>query len=292
MNPPGYDWLLGLTDIINNLITAKGDILVANGQMLLAAIGIIELALLIVRYLQPGSGTASELLADTVMLLVGICVLSTILTYWMAPFPGTNMSVHQIPQAVAKHLTGIFDREMFGRLQDHINGVLDPKRGVQKPSSILDFLNVIVYMQVLGIMAAMQLCMFCVTAFGFVAQGILVLFMPLLVPMALTKHFKHWFWGSLDALVVFCMYRAVSTAVSFVWGSLITIWFENSLSGNYSLGTFLFLLPTMWMLTLSFLVSSFMVPHITSKMFGGAGAAGQAFAGDARTAIVGIMAAK
>lgn len=283
---PGYDWLANLTDIVNNLVTTKGAILVADGQLLLAAVGVIELGLLIIRYLRNDGGSAIELLADAVMLLLGVCILSTMLSFWMIPIPGTSISIHQIPGDVAKHLTGVFDREIFGRLQDHINAVLDPKTGVQKPSSILDMLNVGIYMQVLGAMTLMQCAMFCITAFGFMAQGLIVLFMPLLIPTIITKHFSHWFWGTLDCLVVFSMYRAVSAGVGFVWASMITTFFENSLNGAYSLGTFLAVLPTMWLLTVTFVLCAFMVPSMTSKMFGGAGQAGQAFASDARAAVV------
>lgn len=288
MTPPGYDWLLNLTDIVNKLVTTKGQLLVGYGQELLAYVAAIQLGLLLIRSLRQGTD-AMELLADAALLLVGVSVLSTILTFWMVPLPGVGISVHQIPGMVSKGLTQIFDRDMFERLQDHINAVLDPKTGIQKPSGFIDFLNVGIYMQVLGIMALMQVGMFCVTAIGFAFQGLLVLFMPILVCTALTKHFSHWFWGALDALVVFSMYRAVSTGVGFIWGSMITNFFENSLNGQYGLGSFLALLPVLWLLTISFVAAAFMVPALTSKMFGGAGQAGQAFANDARAAIVAII---
>jgi type IV secretion system protein VirB6 len=117
--------------------------------------------------------------------------------------------------------------------------------------------------------------MFAVNAFGFAAYGLFTLFGPLLIPLYLTRNFHSKFWGWVDNLIVFAMYRAVSAALTFVWLNVLVSFFDNTVNGDYSIGHWLALVPTLLMLTVSFAWAMFKIPALTSMLFGGAGAGAQ-----------------
>src|SRR5262249_26776147 len=95
-------------------------------------------------------------------------------------------------------------------------------------------------------------------------------------PLYLTRSFRNKFWGWIDGLIVFAMYRAVAAALSFIWLNVIVGFFDHTVHGDYSLGHWLALLPTLFMLIGAFALSMFKVPALTSMLFGGAGAGIQA----------------
>jgi hypothetical protein len=101
-------------------------------------------------------------------------------------------------------------------------------------------------------MALIDLAMFAVDAFGWIAYALFSLFGPLAIPLYMTKHFSSKFWGWLDGLIVFSFYRAVSAGFSFIWINVLVGFFDNTVAGDYSLGHWLAILGTLIMLTGAF----------------------------------------
>ena len=148
----------------------------------------------------------------------------------------------------------------------------------------------IVYGWVLLIIAVMSFVMFAVNAFGFIALGMFVLFGPLMIPLYITRNFKAKFWAWVDGLLVFSMFRAVSAAISFIFLHVLIGFFDNWVAGNYSLGHWLALLPTLLLLTGGFVYAMFSVPRITAMIFGGVAAHAQGVVDSLTSAVIAAVA--
>jgi len=72
-------------------------------------------------------------------------------------------------------------------------------------------------------MAFIDLAMFAVDAFGWVAYGLLSLFGPLAIQLYMRKNFSSKFGGWLDGLIVFSFYRAVSAGFCFIWLNVLVL---------------------------------------------------------------------
>jgi type IV secretion system protein VirB6 len=283
---PGVDWLQQVTDQVNQLVTTHGDQLVDFGNTELAFLALLTLVGIVVRWqlshMVIGFRPVNYTLGDLLAFFINLAVCSVLLHYYNTPLPGTSLSIHQVFPALAKAITNVFD-------QTAIDGFLDRVRqaaaGTQGPTT-LDITGAIIYAMVLVNVALMDLIMFAVNAFGFIAQGIFTLFGPLMIPLFITRNFKGKFWHWVDGLLVFSMFRAVAAAVSFIYLNVMIGFFDNTVRGDYTLGHWLALIPTLILLNGGLLWAMFQVPRITGMIFGGVAGQAQAFVSSLTSAIV------
>jgi hypothetical protein len=134
----------------------------------------------------------------------------------------------------------------------------------------------------------MDFIVFAVNAFGFIAPGLFILFGPLLIPLLITRSFKHKFWHRVDGILVFSMFRSVSAAISFIYLNVMIGFCDNTVAGDYSLGHWLALIPTLILLNGGLLWSMFQVPRITGMIFGGVAGQAQAFVDNFTSTIVAL----
>ena len=117
------------------------------------------------------------------------------------------------------------------------------------------------------------------------------LFGPLMIPLFITRNFKGKFWAWVDGLLVFSMFRAVAAAVSFIYLNVFIGFFDNTVNGDYSLGHWLALIPTLILLNGGLLWAMFQVPRITGMIFGGVASHAQAFTDTVVSTIVTVATA-
>ena len=288
---PGVDWLQQVTDQVNQLVTTRGDQLVDFGNVELAFLALLTLVGIVVRWqlshmvigFKPVNYTVGDLLA----FFLNLAVCSVLLRYYDTPLPGTSLSIHQVFPALAKEITNVFD-------QTAIDGFLDRVRqaaaATQGPTT-LDITGAMIYVIVLLNVAVMDFIMFAVNAFGFIALGMFTLFGPLMIPLFITRNFKSKFWQWVDGLLIFSMFRAVAAAISFIYLNVMIGFFDNSVAGDYTLGHWLALLPTLILLNGGLLWAMFQVPRITGMIFGGVAGQAQTFVSDLTNTIVRMVAA-
>jgi len=272
----GINWLQAVTDQVNHLVTADAATLVDIGYIELYFIAIFTLITMVSRWqlshMVVGFRPVNFHIGDLILFLVQLSICSALLHYYLAPFPGSGLKLYQLPDAFGKSISGTLDMSI---VDDFYHRVTTALNSTNKPGG-LNFLGILIYIQVIGNLAFASLIMFAVNTFGFVAYGMFVLFGPLIIPLYLTNHFRSKFWGWVDHLIVFGMYRAVSAALTFVWLNVLVSFFDNTVNGDYSIGHWLALIPTLLMLTVSFGWTMFKIPAVTSMLFGGAGAGAQA----------------
>jgi type IV secretion system protein VirB6 len=272
----GIAWLQAITDQTNQLVTANAGALVDIGYVELYFIGVFTLISMVARWqlahMVIGFRPVNFAIGDLFLFLINLSLCSVMLHYYTAPFPGTNINFHQLPDTFARAIAGTLDTSILNDFLDRVRNAVD---ATNRPVP-WNVVNVLIYFQVMTNMALADLVMFAVNAFGFVAHGIFSLFGPLVIPLYLTRSFRNKFWGWIDGLIIFAMYRAVAAGLSFIWLNVILGFFDYTVRGDYSLGHWLALLPTLFMLMGAFAWSMFKVPALTSMLFGGAGAGVQA----------------
>ena len=272
----GIAWLQAITDQTNQLVTTNAGALVDIGYIELYFIGVFTLVSMAARWqlahMVVGFRPVNFTIGDLFLFLINLSICSLMLHYYTVPFPGTNINFHQLPDTFARAIAGTLDSSILNDFLDRVKKIID---ATNKPVP-WNIVNVFIYFQVMINMAFADLIMFAVNAFGFVAHGIFSLFGPLVIPLYLTRNFRGKFWGWIDGLIVFAMYRAVSAGLSFIWLNVIVGFFDHTVNGDYSLGHWLALLPTLFMLMGAFAWTMFKIPALTSMLFGGAGAGAQA----------------
>lgn len=273
----GTNWLQQVTTEVDTLTTTHGDALVDMGVTELNFIALMSLIVMVVRWnlahMVIGFRPVNFTVGDLFVFFFKLFACSLMLHYYFNPFPGTAISLHNLFAYIAQAIASTLDQDIINDFLTRVRNVGDTS---QRPVG-LDVVGVIVYFAVMLNMALIDLAMFAVDAFGWVAYGIFSLFGPLAIPLYMTKNFSSKFWGWLDGLIVFSFYRAVSAGFSFIWLNVLVGFFDNTVAGDYSLGHWLAILGTLIMLTGAFFWGMFKIPMITSMLFGGVGAAAQGF---------------
>ena len=282
----GVDWLSEVTDQVNNLVTAHGDQLVSIGNTELAFFALMTLVGIVVRsqmsHMVIGFRPVNYTIGDLLAFFINLAVCSVLLHYYNTPLPVAGISIHQIFPALAKVVTNVFDQSIVDGFLTRVSRAFD---GTQAPSA-LNLVGVVVYTNVLWNICFLDLIMFAVNAFGFIALGMFTLFGPLMIPLFITRNFKAKFWHWVDGLLVFSMFRVVAAAVSFIYVNVFISFFDNSVNGDYSLGHWLALLPTLILLNGGLLWAMIQVPRITGMIFGGVAAQAQDFVNTVTSSIV------
>jgi type IV secretion system protein VirB6 len=277
--PPttGTNWLLQVTTQVDALTTTHGDALVSMGVIELNFVAMMGLIAMVARWnlahLVIGYRPVNFTIGDLIVFLLNLSACCVMLHYYFTPFPGTTVSLHNLFANVAQAIASTLDQDVMNDFLTRVRTVGDSS---QRPVG-LDIIGVIVYFVVMADMALIDLAMFAVDAFGWIAYSLFSLFGPLAIPLYMTKHFSSKFWGWLDGLIVFSFYRAVSAGFSFIWINVLVGFFDNTVAGDYSLGHWLAILGTLIMLTGGFFWGMFKIPMLTSMLFGGVGSAAQGF---------------
>jgi type IV secretion system protein VirB6 len=284
----GIDWLSQITAQVDALLTNHGDQLVSIGTTELAFFALCTLVGIVVRWQMAhmviGWKPVNYALGDLLAFLINLAVASLLLHYYSTPLPGTSISVHQVFPAFAKAVTDLLDQSLVDGFLDRVRAAA---AGTQAPSA-LNLIGAVIYATVLWNVAFMDLVMFAVNAFGFIGLGLFTLFGPLLIPLFITRNFKGKFWAWVDGLLVFSMFRAVSAAVSFIYLNVMIGFFDNTVAGDYSLGHWLALLPTLILLNGGLVWSMFQIPRLTGMIFGGVASYAQAFVDSVTSTVVAI----
>ena len=278
IGPGPIDWLQEVTDQITALMNNQSDALVDLGVIELNFIAIITLIGIVVRWqlshMVIGFHPVNFTIGDFFVFLLNFAFCSVLLHYYNNPLPGVGVNFHQLPAGFSilissKLGTAAID-QMLAQVSDAISKT-------QKPS-VTDLLGIIVYAVTMAQLAALQFVMFALNSFGYIGQAMFALFGPLLIPLYMTKRFAGKFFAWLDGLIVFSMFGAVSTGLSFIWLNVIVGFFQNTVAGDYTIGHWFAVLTTLVMITCAFLYSMFKIPSITAALFGGSAALAQGFA--------------
>ena len=255
------NWVTTLNSTLKNLLTGNSSQFLSFGLAIATGLAII----LIVRYgittALSGRGFDFGDFFSEVILLVATCLC--LLKGYTTPlgvfgdrtFPdliidGPAQLANKISLDSNKQLDGLFDSVLKAN---------DP------PGNPMDLAGLASYWIMRGYIEGTRGIMFAITAFGLVAQAILVLLGPVFIPFLLFRPLSFMFWGWFRSLLQYSFYPLVCACFS----SVLTAFFINlpiaQAAGTLTMGQVLGLAPFFIVITLGMLA----VPLVVSSLFNG-----------------------
>ena len=206
-------------------------------------------------------------MSDVVLFLMKLSAAGLMLTFYSSALPGFGISFHQLLPSIGQMLAGSIDQAGDAVVTANLNNAV---ANMPTPS-LLSIIEIGTYLLVLMIVAFFQMLLFVITAFGFIAVGVLSLTGYVMIPLLLTKNFARYFWTWLDQMVVYSMYPFIGAAFIFVLGNSLNNLFVKVFAGGYTFAQLLLYLPVLLTLLGTFAFCVFRIPDFASKHFGGAG---------------------
>lgn len=282
----GINWLGSFATAVDNLVTGTAGTLLGVGNVELAIFAACGLILMVIRWqvsvMNLWHHAHSFHMGDLYIYLFKIVAAEAMLTYYARPIFGA-ISFHQIFPYLFQQLTNGINLSIVKSFLDQMQVFT---LSLQLPS-IVNLPGCFIFFSVLIMIGFLQVALFVLNAFSFVAVGMLTFVGPLLIPFFVTKRFESRFWVWLDNMIVYSSYRMLAAGFTYVFAKVFMDFFTNSLNNDYSLGNLIALFPVLLMLTVAFIWSMFKIPQFASTLFGGAGSMGQQFSNDIQAFLMG-----
>lgn len=256
---------------ISLLISGTSPQLTAFSWFLFNAIAVSQLVILAIKWeleLMDNHHWPRFHLSEVFHFLLKLAVVGTLLTFYSSSLPGFGVNVHEVLPMIGQKLAATVNQSGDAAMTNSLNNAMArmPAPGLFNP------IEIITYVLVLMVTGLFHLLMFAVTAFGFIAVGVLSITGQLVIPLLLTKHFAKYFWGWVDMMFTYSMYPFIGAAFIFVFSNSVNNFFVIAFAGGFTFPQLALTFPVMCVLLGTFAFSIFKVPQFAAQHFGGAGA--------------------
>ncbi len=273
---------------ISLLISSTGPQLTTFAWFLFNAIAVGQLVIIVIRWeleLMDNIHWPRLHVSEVFAFLIKLAVVGSLMTFYSSPLPGFGISVHQLLPSIGQTLAGTVNQAGDVTMTNALNNAMVnvPMPGLFNPIEILTYASVLV------VTGLFHLLMFVVTAFGFIAVGVLSITGQLMIPLLLTKNFARYFWGWVDMMFTYSMYPFIGAAFIYIFSNSLTNFFALTLAGGLTFPQLVLAFPVMCVLLGTFAFSIFNVPQFASQHFGGAGATFAGMAGVAQKYLVSAL---
>ena len=288
VNSQTQDYVSPVTQAINNLVTNNGATFLSTGTQLLTAIGII---MLVVKGLQWAAASASRHHSEfdfpaLIQFFLLFLIAETLLRYYNAPLPWTNVNVHQLFPETGRQFAATIDISTLNQLLAAIQSLLS---GEERPS-ITDPLMIVVYYGILFDMVLVEGILFALNILAFVMVGIGSILGPLFIPWLMVQRLSWLFWNWIQLMLQYSFFQVIAAALTNVWATVLMNFWWNAIHGDYSLAHLAILLVPLGLLNIGFIVCIWKAGSITSDLFKGTASAGGNLAGSVAGALRGAFA--
>lgn len=287
VNGGTIDYITSITGAVDSLVTTGGGVFVSAGHQLLTAIAII---MLVVCGLRLAGESASRHHGEfgfpaLIQFFALFLIAETLMRYYTAPLPWTNVSVSRILPDTARFFSGTLDLSALDTLLGKVNAITS---GTEPPS----FLNPVmigVYYFVLADMILVQGVLFAANILAFVFIGIGSLLGPLFIPWLVVPKLNWLFWNWVQFMLQYSFYRVVASALTYVWANVLVTFIDKSVHGDYTLAHFLTLLVPLGVLNIGLVYSVFKIGGVVGDLFRGTASTGSSFAQSFGGAVAGAF---
>lgn len=288
VNSQTQDYVSPVTQAINNLVTNNGATFLSTGTQLLTAIGVI---MLVVKGLQWAAASASRHHSEfdfpaLIQFFLLFLIAETLLRYYNAPLPWTNVNVHQLFPETGRQFAATIDISTLNQLLGAIQSLLS---GEERPS-ITDPLMIVVYYGILFDMVLVEGILFALNILAFVMVGIGSILGPLFIPWLMVQRLSWLFWNWIQFMLQYSFFQVIAAALTNVWATVLMNFWSNAIHGDYSLAHLAILLVPLGLLNIGFIVCIWKAGSITSDLFKGTASAGGNLAGSVAGALRGAFA--
>src|SRR5256885_5569583 len=267
---PVQDPLTSLEDIIRGLMTSKLDLFVGMGQNLFRGFATILIAWFGVQSaLSSAEGGEGFSFTRFTRLLLVIAFCFAMVTYYSTPIPGIGNSFSDLVIQEASSLSNSIGIEQ-GRLVE--TKVTEVEQGLEQPSSV-NLHEILTFIVLYVILAAVQAVIFMVIGFGLIAQAVLLLVGPIFIPFFVVPKMDWLFWGWFKAFLQYSFYQVVANAFGFIFAKLLLAFFAID-TGGLTVDPWMTAFPAMFIFLLIAIYGLLKIPALTNHLFSGAAGAG------------------
>jgi hypothetical protein len=211
--------------------------------------------------------------------LAGLLLLVWIMiTLYSTPSP--LLGGYSFSEAIPKTAFGMADlvgtttqQQMLSKLNDISNGIQD-----MGEFSMLHARDFIIYLLITLLIAVLELAMFIVVGFGYLALGAILVIGPILIPFVLVPRLDFLFWSWLKALIKYSFYPVVGNIILLgISQIMLSVLNTTLLSQGLTPGRIAVSMTQVPILAVVFLAgiySIFKIPSLVGDIFSGAANAG------------------
>jgi type IV secretory pathway VirB6-like protein len=211
--------------------------------------------------------------------LAGLVLLVWIMiTLYSTPSP--LLGGYSFSEAIPKTAFGMADlvgtttqQQMLSKLNDISNGIQD-----MGEFSMLHARDFIIYLLITLLIAVLELAMFIVVGFGYLALGAILVIGPILIPFVLVPRLDFLFWSWLKALIKYSFYPVVGNIILLgISQIMLSVLNTTLLSQGLTPGRIAVSMTQVPILAVMFLAgiySIFKIPSLVGDIFSGAANAG------------------
>lgn len=180
-------------------------------------------------------------------------------------------------------------QQMLAKLNDITNGIQD-----MGEFSMLHARDFVIYLLITLLIAVLELAMFIVVGFGYLALGAVLIIGPILVPFILVPKLDFLFWSWLKALIKYSFYPVIGNIILLgISQIMLSVLNTTLLSQGFTAGRItvsMTQIPILAVVFLAGIYSIFKIPSLVGDIFSGAANAGsgiqQAVSGAVAAAMV------
>ena len=194
--------------------------------------------------------------------------------------PSRLLGGYSFSEAIPKTAFGMADlvgtttqQQMLSKLNDISNGIQD-----MGEFSMLHARDFIIYLLITLLIAVLELAMFIVVGFGYLALGAILVIGPILIPFVLVPRLDFLFWSWLKALIKYSFYPVVGNIILLgISQIMLSVLNTTLLSQGLTPGRIAVSMTQVPILAVVFLAgiySIFKIPSLVGDIFSGAANAG------------------
>lgn len=211
--------------------------------------------------------------------LAGLVLLVWIMiTLYSTPSP--LLGGYSFSEAIPKTAFGMADlvgtttqQQMLSKLNDISTGIQD-----MGEFSMLHARDFIIYLLITLLIAVLELAMFIVVGFGYLALGAILIIGPILIPFVLVPKLDFLFWSWLKALIKYSFYPVVGNIILLgISQIMLSVLNTTLLSQGLTAGRIavnMTQVPILAVVFLAGIYSIFKIPSLVGDIFSGAANAG------------------
>ena len=200
-------------------------------------------------------------------LLMTIAFGDAMITFYSRPIPGLGLSFYHLIVDQGTKLANELNHGIVTEVTTRLNSIYYE---TEQPglSLALNVLEVLRYAITVVALAATEIAVFVVIAFGYVASAIAVMLGPIFIPFFIVPKLEWLFWGWLKSLLQYAFYPVVANAYIFVFGQLL-IHFVDSHPPPYDGATLAVLFLPLLFLLIAFTWGVLLIPSLVNSLFAG-----------------------
>jgi hypothetical protein len=259
----------------NNLYAQNADTFLTLGLNLFRGFATILIVWTGVKAaLNAASGGPGFDFSKFVDLLLVITFGYAMVRYYATPIPGIGVSFYHLITDQAFILADHIGSQAQNDLMLKLDSLMVPSTAWTLISSPLSWMLSI---SIITTLATLELVIFAVIAFGYIAVGVLVLVGPVFIPFLLVPKLDFLFWGWLKAFFQYAFYPVIANAVIYVIAKLMLSMLNPFTASSFTdFGWALGKLPLLIIIIGMGVYGTLKIPTLVNHIFSGSSGEGGA----------------